>query len=84
MLYQLFGVRCTTIIFSKCLPYGVFSSADKFLYFVCFQTVLRVSLDSHSFSDQTQWDKECESCGEDREGENTPSRGVKDKRKYGL
>lgn len=50
---------------------------------LCFQTGLRVSVDSQSLSEQAQWDKECESCREDREGENTPSRGAKDKRKYG-
>lgn len=45
------------------------------------KTGLSVPIDSHSFSEQAQWDKECESCGEDREGENTLNRRVKDKRK---
>lgn len=71
------------IIFPKSLPYSVFCSENNVLHIVCFQTGLSVSIDNRSFSEQPQWNKECESCGEDREGENTSNRGVKDKRKYG-
>lgn len=60
-----------------------FAADNNVFCILCFQTGLRVSLDSHSFSEQAQWDKKCESCGEDREGENTPSKGAKDKHKYG-
>lgn len=77
------AVRGTVIIFPNYMPYSVNCSINIVLCFLCFQTGLSISMVSQSFSEQAQWDKECESCGEGSEGENTANRAVKDKRKYG-